>query len=65
MKDNAKDFKATPNHFRLIFSVSTFVSKQMVDLSVNPYHFIPLNEIVNAEESCYPDYFIGNVFLNF
>ena len=65
VKENSKDYKATPHEFKLLFSASTFINEQISEINVNPFHFVPLSDVVKAEESAYPDYLIGNIFLEF
>ena len=62
MKENSKEYKATPHEFKLLFSASTFFNEQIAEINVNHFHFVPLSDIVKAEESAYPDYLIGNIF---
>lgn len=57
--DNAKEYRATPHAFRLLFSAATFVREQSVDFPVKHFDFVPLDEIANANESSYPNYFVG------
>lgn len=51
--DNAKDYKATPHPFRILFSGSTHVKDCHAEITVGRFQFMPLGEIVKAEESCY------------
>ena len=62
--DNAKDYKATPHCYRLLFSIATHVKEESTELNVDRHHFIPLAEVAGAEEACYPDYFVGRFYFN-
>lgn len=62
--DNAKDYKATPHYYRLLFSASTYVKEESNEVNDEHTNFTPLSDVAGAEETCFPDYFIGRFYLN-